>query len=70
MDPDVCYQEIMQLAKRIIMTDVPHDICFVDQAVALAERIDRLDRWIKDGGELPGAWRMTGKSLSGNNPVP
>lgn len=70
MDPDICYQEIMQLAKRMIQADVPPDICFADHAVALAERIEKLDRWIRDGGELPGAWRMTANSFSGNNSVP
>jgi len=70
MDPDVCYQEIMQLVKRMLQNDVPNDPCFGDHAVALAERVEKLDLWIRDGGELPGAWRMTANSFSGNNHVP
>lgn len=51
MDPNVALAVIRTLAKNILNLDYADN-----NAYDLAEVIDSLDSWLKDGGFLPDAW--------------
>lgn len=51
MDPNVALATIRALAKHILNLDYADS-----KAYDLAEVIDGLDGWLKDGGALPDHW--------------
>ena len=57
MDPNVTYEQVVQLAGKILNERVTRK----EQAKAgaeLAEAIMNLDHWLVNGGFLPGAWEI------------
>lgn len=56
MDPNEVYAEMVRLATSIVDA-VGAGAHFDDDDVAdLAERVERLDAWLSNGGFLPAAW--------------
>ena len=51
MDPNTCYDEMMELADSIL-----RDSTDAHDNTDLAEKIQAMDGWIKSGGFLPKLW--------------
>ena len=57
MDPDVCLQEALDIARDILVNpEWDADGCSHENVETLAERIVSLNDWIQRGGFLPSAW--------------
>ena len=55
MDPTVTLAKIRKLIKEVAVT--PADAGALAVARDLAEHVEALDEWIKNGGYLPEQWR-------------
>lgn len=56
MDPNECLKVILDRAREIVEnSDTNYSVASCD-ALELAESVQNLDEWIRDGGFLPDAW--------------
>ncbi len=60
MDPNKNIAEQLRLAERVLMEhDLDERVVSASAAVALAEHVLALDSWLRHGGFLPAAWRVS-----------
>lgn len=59
MDPNVCLEILLRMAKRV--NDTHLDMMDKYEAQMLAEYVLALDEWIKGGGFMPSRWDPTVK---------
>lgn len=52
MDPDVCLQELRELAHSVMHYDGE----VAQDALDLAARVQALDEWLRKGGSPPAVW--------------
>lgn len=57
MDPNANLKELLELAATLLDEEDEYEGNIEEDAVRLAELVEALDGWLKEGGFLPARWR-------------